>query len=125
MSPAHDETAIAADLAQELFADLGRISVRRMFGGAGIYSGGVIFALIFEGEIYLKTSADTVADFEQAGCRQFVWVSPKQGKTLKMDYWTLPDFALDDAEAACEWARRSLEISRQKALLAKKKKPKK
>jgi DNA transformation protein len=51
----------AADLAfaRELFSGLGRVEVRRMFGGAGLFAGDTMFGLIDEGRIFLKTRADS------------------------------------------------------------------
>ena len=33
-----------------------------------------------------------------------------------MGYWTLPEAALDDPEAACDWARRALDALIRAAL---------
>ena len=47
------------EFVQELFAPLGGVSIRRMFGGAGIYSRGVMFGLIDDDTIYLKADNET------------------------------------------------------------------
>ena len=39
---------------KDLFAAFGTVTVRRMFGGAGIYADGVMIAIAFDGEVYLK-----------------------------------------------------------------------
>ena len=39
---------------EELLAPLGPVSVKRMFGGAGVYAGDVMFALISDDQLYLK-----------------------------------------------------------------------
>src|SRR3546814_9739567 len=46
------------DFAQELFAPLGGVSIRRMFGGAGLYCRGLMFGLIHDDTIYLKADAE-------------------------------------------------------------------
>jgi len=107
------EDRAAADLATSLFAGLGEVSVRRMFGGAGVYLDGLIFAIIHEGAIYLKGDAELAAAFAAKGCRQFAWTSPKRGRAVRMNYWTLPEAALDDADEACVWARKALEVARR------------
>ena len=38
---------------RELFEGLGPVSIRRLFGGKGIYHDGVIVALILRGELML------------------------------------------------------------------------
>ena len=40
---------------EDLFANLGRIRIRKMFGGAGVYSGEDMFALIDKDRVYVKS----------------------------------------------------------------------
>ena len=47
-------SASQLELVTELFADLRGVSTRRMFGGAGVYAQGVMFALVDDDVIYLK-----------------------------------------------------------------------
>jgi hypothetical protein len=44
----------------DLFAPFGPVAVRRMFGGAGIYREGLMFALEFDGAIFLKVDAASI-----------------------------------------------------------------
>ena len=44
---------------EELFAPFAVVSVRRMFGGHGVYADGLCFALEIGGEVYLKVDAET------------------------------------------------------------------
>jgi DNA transformation protein len=67
-----------------------------MFGGAGIYRDGVMFALVSSGDVYLKSDESSSIRFREAGCRPFVY--QKNGKPVEMSYFSLPDQALDDAE---------------------------
>ena len=41
----------------ELFAPMGPVSVKRMFGGAGVFRDGLMFALIADDTLFLKTDA--------------------------------------------------------------------
>ncbi len=41
-----------------------RVRARRMFGGAGIYSGDIFFALIADDTLYFKVDASTRPEFE-------------------------------------------------------------
>ena len=43
------------DLLEELFAPLGGVSLRRMFGGIGIFKEGIMFALVSDDILYMKT----------------------------------------------------------------------
>mgnify|MGYP000092984672 CR=1 FL=1 len=51
---------------QEMFAGLGDVTVKRMFGGQGIYHGGLIVGIVFEGEVLLKSDAVSAPPFEAA-----------------------------------------------------------
>ena len=100
--------------AEELFAALG-VSSRRMFGGAGLYAEGVMFGLI-DGEevIYLKADDALRAELEAEGSRPFQYTfpsGPRAGQTVGMGYWSLPDSALDEPDAAASWGRRALEVA--------------
>ncbi len=106
--PISAELAAAIELARELFAGLGSISIRRLFGGAGIYCGGKIFALIYEGDIYLKAGEEFGSALKAEGSIQFEWYSEKRGKLMHMGYWRLPDRALDSGDEAVALARQAL-----------------
>lgn len=93
----------------ELFSGLGPVSIRRMFGGKGIYLDGVIFALDLGGELMLKADAQTAPDFEAAGCTQWVYANRKSGKPVLMPYWSVPDEAMDDPDEMTPWARKAFE----------------
>ncbi|MBB4010356.1 TfoX/Sxy family protein [Allorhizobium taibaishanense] len=93
---------------EEMFQSLGPVSIRRMFGGKGIYHHGVIFALYLFDEIMLKADAETAPQFEQAGARQ--WVYQREGKKpVAMPYWSVPDDAFDDPDEMARWARLAYE----------------
>lgn len=91
----------------ELFAGLGPVSIRRLFGGKGIYCDGVIFAIVLRGELMLKADADAAPDFAAAGCRQWIYTNRKTGNPVPMPYWTVPDGALDDPDEMTPWARKA------------------
>ncbi|WAJ31027.1 TfoX/Sxy family protein [Antarcticirhabdus aurantiaca] len=95
---------------EELFASLDAVSIRRMFGGKGIYSDGRIIAVVLDGELFLKTDAETAARFEDAGSRR--WTYAREGRSpVAMPYHALPDEALDDPDVMAEWARLAVEAS--------------
>ncbi len=101
--PALDATI---EQARELFHDLGPLSVRKMFGGAGLYLDGTIFSLIAFEEIFLKAKGDFAAELEAEGSSPFVYEGKE--KPVTMSYWRLPDSALDDADEAVVWARKAI-----------------
>lgn len=97
------------DAIRDLFAGLGPISIRRMFGGKGIYHQGVVFALQVDGEILLKADARSAPAFQAVGCRQWMPAGRKGRGPVAMPYWSIPESAIDDAEEMTLWARRAYE----------------
>ncbi|TIL33881.1 TfoX/Sxy family protein [Mesorhizobium sp.] len=93
----------------ELFEGLGPVSIRKMFGGKGIYFDGVIVAIAVRGELMLKADAESAPEFESAGCRQWTYTGSRHGKLVSMPYWSVPDSAFDDPDEMAVWARRAYE----------------
>ncbi len=91
---------------RDLFCALGPVSIRRMFGGKGIYADGLIVAVEVDGELWLKADLHSAPRLQAAGSRQWTY----QGKKapVKMPYWRLPDDAHDDPDLMAEFAREAL-----------------
>lgn len=107
-------TASQLDHVAELFAGLGDVSIRRMFGGAGVYAQGVMFALVDDDVVYLKIDEPLRGDLEAEGSLPWIYTAakgPRAGAPVQTGYWSLPDAALDDPDAACAWARRALGVA--------------
>jgi DNA transformation protein len=105
---------------QEALAPLGAVTMRKMMGGATLYLGGTVFAILDEGEIWFKADAETDAIWDAEGCERFTF-SMGDGKTGSMNYRRGPSDVHDDAEAMQRWAALALEAG---ARAAAKKKPK-
>ena len=99
----------------ELFAPMGPVSIRRMFGGAGVFRDGLMFALLGDDTVYLKTDTKLRADLEAEGSAPFLWTKPSTGEEIDMGYVSLPSSAMDDPDEASAWARRSLAVAKAKA----------
>ncbi len=97
----------------ELLEPLGRITVRRMFGGAGLYADGLIVGLEIQGTLYLKTDEQTRQAFVDGGGVSFVYDG--KDKPVSTSYWTAPDDAMDAPEAMRPWARLAMEASLRSA----------
>ena len=113
MCPMATSTAEIEHL-MELLAPLGTVTARRMFGGWGLYVDGSMLAIVVEGEPLLKVDALTRERFEQAGCRPFVYRA--RGREIPMSYWSVPEEALDSADAMRPWALLAQEAARRKPL---------
>lgn len=93
MSVSEGDIAFATDL----FAPLGAVTSRKMFGGICLYHDGTVFALVSSaGQIYLKTK-DPKGLFGE-----------KPDQFHNMPYYALPDALLDTPEEACAAARNAL-----------------
>ena len=92
------------DEIEEMFAGLGAVTIKRMFGGKGIYHAGRIIAVEVRGEMLIKGDAVSAPDLEAAGGRRWVYEG-KKGKTVNMPYWTVPEDAFDDPDVMARWVR--------------------
>jgi DNA transformation protein and related proteins len=109
---------------KELFAGLGPVQIKRMFGGAGGYADGVMFLLLDNDTIHIKVDDALKVELREEGSGPFEWKpqkGPRAGETIDLGYWRLPESALDDPDEAAVWGRKALAIARAKA---KAKKPK-
>ena len=98
---------------QELFAAFGRVSVRRMFGGAGIFAEGLMIGLISNGDIFLKADAETTPAFESEGLQPFTY-GARRGRVM-LSYWRMPDRLLDDPDELAQWATAAFGAARRSA----------
>lgn len=94
---------------EDLFSGLGSVTIKRMFGGKGIYHQNIIIALEVDSEILLKADAQSAPEFEAIGATQWAYEGKKNGKPIKMPYWSIPDEALDDPEIMTFWAHKAFE----------------
>jgi len=89
------------------------VSVRKMFGGAGLYCDGTMFGLIADDVVYLKVDDSNRKDFVKAGSSAFN-PYPDKAKTAVMSYYEIPADVLEDPDELAKWAQRSLVVARKK-----------
>jgi len=89
---------------EEMFAGLGPVTIRRMFGGKGVYHQGLIVAVEIRGEMRLKADAVSGPEFAAAGAEQWSYEG-KAGKVVLMPYWSIPLDAFDDPDQMTHWVR--------------------
>ena len=107
---------------RELFLAFGTVTVRRMFGGAGIYAQETMFGLVHDGVIYLKTDAQNAPAFEREDLAPFSYTT-KHGKRGVMSYRRMPDRLYDDPDELATWARAALAAARRGPARTRSKKP--
>jgi DNA transformation protein len=87
----------------EMFAVFGRVSVRRMFSGAGVFSDGLMIALISRDVIYLKADERTIPAFEAEGLSPFSYQRKGSTRTIN-SFWRMPERLYDDPDELAQWA---------------------
>lgn len=99
----------------DLLSGVGRCSSRRMFGGHGISTDGLTFALVADlggGEkLWLKADAETAPCLEAEGCERFSYPMTRSGKTSlqSMNYYSAPEETMESPALMLPWARLALE----------------
>jgi DNA transformation protein and related proteins len=105
---------------RELFSAFGKVTVRRIFSGAGLFAEGVMFALRIRDDIFLKADAETIPSLQSEGSRPFSYETKKR-RVVVNSLWRLPNRLLDDPEDLANFARAALQAAHRAA--AKKSRP--
>ncbi len=106
-----------AAMLEDVLGPLGRIGVRRMFGGGGVYCDGVMFGLVADDVLYLKANAETKTAFENEGCGPFVYDG--KGRPITMSYWRVPERLYDETDELVDWARVAMGVAQKSGSKAK------
>ena len=89
---------------------------RSMFGGMGIYSEGIFFALVSsQGPLYFRVDDSNRPDFEKAGSepfQPFSRVKSRAGERITMPYYTVPEKVLARPATLRKWAEKALDAAR-------------
>lgn len=97
--------------------ELGCVTVKKMFGGAGIYYEGLIFGLLADDVLYFKVDDSNRSDYERAGMEPF---QPFDEKPMVMPYYEVPVDILESKELLADWANKALLASKNKYTKPKK-----
>jgi len=96
---------------EDVLRALGPITVRRMFGGAGVFADGVMFGLITDDRLYFKADDATRGTFEAEGLGPFTYRT--RGRIVALSYWRVPERLLDDPDEMAHWGRQALAAARR------------
>ena len=88
------------------------VTTRSMFGGVGIYSDGLFFALIADDTLYLKVDDTNRPHFEARGMGPFTY-GREAGEVHVMQYYELPAEALEEPDELRPWVEGSLAVARR------------
>ena len=89
---------------QEALETLGRVTMRKMMGGATLYLDGTVFAILVDSEIWFKSDAEADAVWDSEGCERFTYAF-KDGRVETMNYRRAPLDIYDDPDAVRRWAQ--------------------
>ena len=108
---------------EELYAPMGGVTVRAMFGGLGVFKHATMFALAVDEVLYLRADASTEASYAREQVPQFVYRGMK-GREVAMPYWQLPERLYDEPDEFIVWAKAAFDAAmRAAAEKAKGKRP--
>lgn len=91
-----------------------------MFGGIGLYSLGLMFAIIFDETMWLKESYDEKGKPIKAKFKKEYFAYERDGRIIEMGYFEVPERAFDDSAFMIQLAEQSF---RSAVAKASKKKP--
>ena len=86
----------------DLLSNFSGISSRAMFGGYGVYKDGKIFAIIANGELFVKGRKETEQFFKSNRSHQFTY-SKKNGKIYTMNYWFVSEEVYGNRDMFAQW----------------------
>jgi DNA transformation protein len=103
-----------AEFLREQLAPLGRLTMRRMFGKAGVFCDGLMFGMVTDNTLYFRVDDDNRAAFAEAA--SFPPLNyEKKGSTIDLSFWRAPERLFDEPDELVRWARVALAAARRVA----------
>ena len=100
------------DFVIELLEPIQNISSGRFFGGIGLKSGSVQFAMIMGNALFFVVDDSTRPKYEQKGMNCF-WYKTKKKKVHVKKYYEVPAELLEDPDSLIAWAKESFQVARR------------
>ena len=97
-------------IVEQLTRVLPAVRTRAMFGGVGVYSENLFFALLDNDTLFFKVDDTNRPDFEAIGMGPFRPFG-EAGET--MQYYEVAGDLIEDPDALREWARRAVDVARR------------
>jgi DNA transformation protein len=96
-----------AEFLREQLAPLGPVTMRRMFGKTGVFCDGVMIGMVTENTLYFRVDDQNRATFKEA--ESFPPLNyKKQGSTIDLAFWRVPERLFDEPDELVAWARAAL-----------------
>lgn len=96
-----------AEFLREQLASLGRITLRRMFGKTGVFCDGVMLGMVTENTLYFRVDDENREIFREAEAFPPLNYA-KQGQTIDLAFWRVPERLFDEPDGLAAWARAAL-----------------
>lgn len=97
----------------ELLESIGAVTPRRMFGGWGFFLDGLMFALEYQGILYLKADDVNRAEFADQDLPCFTYRG-KDGRESSLSYFQCPEDALRHGASMKPWAQSAFDSAVRK-----------
>ncbi len=98
---------------RELFIEFGTVSVRRMFGGHGVFADGMMFAIEQDGELFLKADDLTIPKLAAENSEPFIYRA--RGREIALSYWKVPERLYDEPDDFAGFAREAFAAAQRAA----------
>jgi DNA transformation protein len=107
--------AVSPDYRAFVLEQLARVApeirARSMFGGLGIYSRDLFFALVDDDVLYFKVDDTNRGDYEERGLGPF---RPFGEGGEVMQYYEVPPDLIEDADALAPWVEKAIAVAASK-----------
>jgi DNA transformation protein and related proteins len=94
----------------DLLVDFGPVTISNMFGGAGVYADGVMFAILANDTLYLKADEPSARAFADEGMQPFTYRAEGR-EPIAMSYWEVPARLLEEPRELASWAQQAHRIA--------------
>lgn len=106
--------------AKTFFAALGKIATRSQFGGYGLLADGTMFAVVAEGELYLRATESLEPIFRERGMANMTYL--KRGIPMTMRYYRVDEQLWSDRQALSALALQAVREARREIKVKKRSK---
>jgi DNA transformation protein len=103
-----------AEFLREQLDPLGRVTMRRMFGKTGVFCDGLMLGMVDDNMLYFRVDDDSRSTLNETESMPPLNYE-KQGRTIDLSFWRVPERLLDDSDELLIWARAALAAARRVA----------
>ncbi|MBR0757108.1 TfoX/Sxy family protein [Bradyrhizobium jicamae] len=96
-----------AEFLREQLAPLGHVTLRRMFGKTGVFCDALMLGMVRDNTLYLRVDDDNRDVFKEAEAYPPLNYA-KQGGTIDLAFWRVPERLFDEPDEFLIWARAAL-----------------